>query len=103
MGFIGEKIVKKRFRGILKNPPITPKLFNRFLKINSTQIVPHAEQNDFAHTLAKSVICYSAHSRIDSKMATFGISKSQIFELPANSEKIVMCCFASQNNTICAV
>ena len=39
LGFSGEKIVKKRFRGILKNPPITPKLFNRFLKINSAQIV----------------------------------------------------------------
>ena len=36
--------------------------------------------------------CYSVHSRFDSKMATLGISKSQIFELPANSEKIVMCC-----------
>ncbi len=39
LGFIGEKIVKKRFRGILKNPPITPKLSNRFFKINFAQIV----------------------------------------------------------------
>ena len=39
LGFSGEKIVEKRFRGILKNPPITPKLLNRFLKINFAQIV----------------------------------------------------------------
>ena len=47
LGFSGEKIVKKRFRGILKNPPITPKLLNRFLKINSAQIVVF----DFNQTL----------------------------------------------------
>ena len=33
------KIVEKKFRGILKNPPKTPKLLNRFLKINPAQIV----------------------------------------------------------------
>ena len=38
-GFMGEKIVEKRFRGILKNPPITPKLLNRGYQIKTAQIV----------------------------------------------------------------
>jgi hypothetical protein len=35
------------FRGILKNPPITPKLFYRILLVYAAQIVPQAEQDDF--------------------------------------------------------
>ena len=58
--------------------------------------ITRARHKCFHRTSAiKTAPCYSAHSRFDSKMATFGISKSQIFELPANSEKIVMYCLIS--------
>ena len=44
--------------------------------LNSAQIVPTVlEQNDFAHTFAKSVICYTARSRLGNKTALICGSK----------------------------